>query len=113
MTDLFEEVRRHCTYELARVEDALDAMPEYAGENERAWAIRKIFTSNGGGFGWGAGGEEQIEIEARGIRLYRLINGTSGDTQTVEFIGWVQLLHMLDKRDIFTETSAGQIQFRI
>ena len=113
MTDLYEEIARKCSYEIGKAREAVSRLPADAPDKDKADAVRDAFISNGGGVGWGVVGRDQVEIDARGAWLYRLINGTSGDTQTVEFIGWVQLLHMLDKRDIFTETSAGQIKFRI
>lgn len=96
MCDLFNEVREHCGYELGEIRRALDELPTYASERDKAWAVRKVFMRIGG-FGWGVGGEVQIEIDVRGIWLYEMVDGTSGNTRVLEHMDWAELVREADE----------------
>ncbi len=109
MTDLYSEIERHCSYELSKIKNICKQLPSYTDDMKKAEIVRTVFISNGGGFGWGIRRNEQIEIDADGARLYKLINGTSGDTKTLQTLSFVDLLHLISEQidtsaDIPTET---------
>ena len=66
-------------------------------EEKKAAIVREAFISNGGGFGWGVTRKEQIDIDANGARLYELINGTSGDTHTLQHFSFEELSQRIEQ----------------
>lgn len=96
MPDLRKEVLKQCRYEIQCAREALAKLPEGSDKvlGANAWAVRKAFLRNHE-FGWGIGRGYSIEVEARGIYLLHLINGTSGDTEVVEFLGWHDVCGMI------------------
>lgn len=100
MPDLRQEVLKHCRYEIQLAQEALAKLPEGSDKvlGANAWAVRKAFLRNHE-FGWGIGGGYSVEVEARGIYLLHLINGTSGDTEVIEFLDWHDVCGMIRENE--------------
>lgn len=110
MTDLYKEIVSKCSYEIGKAREAVARLPADASDKDKADAVRDAFIENGGGVGWGVVGRDQVEIDARGAWLYRLINGTSGDTKVLRHYTFEQILEgMVVSMDVRN----GQMKFMI
>lgn len=97
MTDLWNELTDHCGYIISKICETFEALPSFTSNEKKADIVRAAFISNGGGFGWGVTRNEQIDINADGARLYELINGTSGDTRTLQHFSFAELTQHIEK----------------
>jgi len=103
MTDLWDEIEDQCSYEISQVCKTFKTLPSMTPAEKKAAIVKEAFISNGGGFGWGVTRKEQINIDANGARLYELINGTSGDTHTLQHAAY-RTTHRYIQRSTFCES---------
>lgn len=114
MTDLYAEIEENCGYEISKIYDAFEDLPSFTSDAQKAEIVKDVFTSNGGGVGWDVTGSEQIEIDKDGARLYRLINGTSGDTKTLQQYSFLQLMRLIsDRLDTSSELPSEKEVFAV
>lgn len=97
MTDLWDEIEDQCSYEISQVCRTFKTLSSMTPAEKKAAIVKEAFISNGGGVGWGVTRKEQIEIDANGARLYELINGTSGDTHTLQHFSFEELSQRIEQ----------------
>ena len=88
-------VWKHCAYEISKARTALTDAPAVS-RNTKAILIRDCFIKKSGPFGWGMEDHTMYEIDREGIIHYRLIHGTSGDTEIISRYTWYDILDELE-----------------